>query len=330
MRRRELIVSVGGALAASVFRPQFVHAQATARTWRVGMLDTTAATLNAANLDAFKQGLRQLGYVEGQNLAIEYRSGEGRIERFPQLAAELVALKVDVIVTRGTPAALAAKKATATIPIVMAAIGEPVETGMVVSLARPGGNVTGLSAFVTELTAKRVEIMREIVPQLSRMALLDNMGNASVPPQWDEMKRAAHALAVQPQLYDIRKPEDIEPAFNAAIAARIDALSIGNDSVVIANRVRIAELAARHRLPAIYATREFVDAGGLLSYAPHYPDLYRRAATYVDKIFKGANPGVLPVEQPTKFEIVVNLKVARALGLTLPLTLLARADDVIE
>src|SRR5262245_46881408 len=168
--------------------------------------------------------------------------------------------------------------------------------------------------------------MREVLPRLARLALLDNMGNASVPPQWDETKRAALALGIQPQLYDLRKPEDIEPAFNAVIAQQTDALSVGNDSVVIANRARITELAAKHRLPPIYATREFVDAGGLLSYAPHFPDLYRRAATYVDRILKGAKPGDLPVEQPAKFEIVVNLKTARALGLTLPLTLLARAD----
>jgi putative ABC transport system substrate-binding protein len=252
----------------------------TAKVWRVGMLDTTAATLNAANLDAFKQALRQLGYVEGQNLIVEYRSSDGHIERFPQLATDLIRLNVDIIITRGTPTALAAKEATATIPIVMAAIGEPVETGMVASLARPGGNVTGLSAFVTELTAKRIEIMREVIPQLSRMALIDNIANRGAPAEWDETKRAAVAFGIQPQLYDVRKAEDIERAFSSAIAQRVNALSVGNDSVVITNRIRVVQLAAKHRLPAIYATREFVDAGGLLSYAPHYPDLYRRAAAY--------------------------------------------------
>ena len=327
IKRRKFLTLFGGAVLAW---PLAVRAQPMAKVWHVGMLETTAATLNATNLDAFKQALRQLGYIEGQNLIVEYRSGDGHIERFPQLAAELVRLNVDIIITRGTPTALAAKEATATIPIVMAAIGEPVETGMVASLARPGGNVTGLSAFVTELTAKRIEIMREVIPQLSRMALIDNMANRSVPAQWDETKRAAFALGIQPQLYDVRKAEDIERAFSSAIAQRVNALSVGNDSVVIANRIQVVQLAAKHRLPAIYATRDFVDAGGLLSYAAHYPDLYRRAAAYVDKIFKGAKPADLPVEQPTKFEIVVNLKAASALGLTVPSTLLARADEVIE
>jgi putative ABC transport system substrate-binding protein len=327
IKRRKFLTLFGGAVLAG---PLAMRAQPMAKVWHVGMLETTAATLNATNLDAFKQALRQLGYVEGQNLIVEYRSGDGHIERFPQLAAELVRLNVDIIITRGTPAALAAKKATATIPIVMAAIGEPVETGMVASLARPGGNVTGLSAFVTELTAKRIEIMREVIPQLSRMALIDNMANRSVPAQWDETKRAAVALGIQPQLYDVRKAEDIERAFSSAIAQRVNALSVGNDSVVIANRIQVVQLAAKHRLPAIYAARDFVDAGGLLSYAAHYPDLYRRAAAYVDKIFKGAKPADLPVEQPTKFEIVVNLKAASALGLTVPPTLLVRADEVIE
>ena len=327
IKRRKFFTLFGGAVLAW---PLAVRAQPMAKVWHVGMLETTAATLNATNLDAFKQALRQLGYIEGQNLIVEYRSGDGHIERFPQLAAELVRLNVDIIITRGTPTALAAKEATATIPIVMAAIGEPVETGMVASLARPGGNVTGLSAFVTELTAKRIEIMREVIPQLSRMALIDNMANRSVPAQWDETKRAAFALGIQPQLYDVRKAKDIERAFSSAIAQRVNALSVGNDSVVIANRIQVVQLAAKHRLPAIYATRDFVDAGGLLSYAAHYPDLYRRAAAYVDKIFKGAKPADLPVEQPTKFEIVVNLKAASALGLTVPSTLLARADEVIE
>ena len=327
MQRREFITFLSG---AAVAWPLGALAQQTGKVWRVGMLDTTPATFNAPNVDAFRRELRQLGYVEGQNLLIEYRSGEGRIERFPELAVELVRLKVDVIVTRGTPAALAAKNATATIPIVMAAIAEPVETGMVVSLAQPGGNVTGLSAFVIELAAKRIEIMREIVPKISRMAMIDNMGNASVPPAWVEMKRATLAFGIQPQLYDVRKPEDIEPAFDAAIAQHVDAVTVGNDSVFIASQLRVVELAAKHRLPAIYATREFVDAGGLLSYGSNYPDLYRRAASYVAKIFKGAKPGELPVEQPTKLELVINIKTAKALGLVVPFHLQQRADEMIE
>jgi|SRR5262245_1604772 len=329
MRRRELVALLGGAAASSVVRPRAARAQA-GKVWRIGMLETTSAQLNAANLDAFRQGLRQLGYVEGQNLAIDYRSADGRLDRIPELASQLVRGKVDVIVTRGTPSARAAKNATATIPIVMAAIGEPVETGLVASLARPGGNVTGLSAFVTELVAKRVELLREVIPRIARLALLDNMTNGSVPPQWEETKRASGALGIEPQLLDVRKPEDIERAFEAAVAQRADALTIGNDSVVIASRRRVAELAAKFRLPAIYATREFVDSGGLLSYAAHYPDLYRRAAAYVDKIFKGEKPAELPVEQPTKFEMVVSLKAAKAIGLEFSPLLLARADEVIE
>src|SRR5262245_18095609 len=294
------------------------------------MLETTSETLNAANVDAFRREMRQLGYVEGQNLIIEYRSGEGRIERFSELAVELVRLKVDILVTRGTPAALAAKNTTTAIPIVMAAIGEPIGTGMVGSLAQPGGNVTGLSAFVNELVAKRIEIITEIVPKISRMAMIDNLGNTSVPPQWDEMKRVTLALGIQPPLYDIRKPEDIGAAFAAAIAQRADATTAGNDSVFIASRLQVVELAAKHHLPAIYASREFVDAGGMLSYAAHYPDLYRRAASYVDKIFRGAKAGELPVEQPTKLELVINLKTVKALGLGVPFHLQQRADEMIE
>ena len=327
MRRRDFIKAVAG---SAVAWPMGAAAQQTSKVWRVGMLETTSETLNAPNVTAFRRGLQQLGYVDGQNLIIEYRSGEGRIERFPELAAEMVRLKVDIIVTRGTPAALAAKNATATIPIVMAAIAEPVGTGVVGSLARPGGNVTGLSAIVNELAAKRIEIMREIVPKISRMAMIDNMGNASVPAAWDEMKRATLALGIQPQLYDVRKPEDIGPAFDTAIAQQADALTVGNDSVVIASRLRVVELAAKHHLPAIYASREFVDAGGFLSYAAHYPDLYRRAASYVDKIFRGAKAGDLPVEQPTKLELVISIKTAKALGLEVPFHLQQRADEMVE
>jgi putative tryptophan/tyrosine transport system substrate-binding protein len=327
VRRRDFIRAVA---SSAVAWPLGALGQQTSKVWRVGMLETTSATLNAVNVDAFRRGLRQLGYVEGQNLIIEYRSGEGRIDRFPELAAEMVRLKVDIIVTRGTPAALAAKNATATIPIVMAAIGEPLGTGIVLSLAQPGGNVTDLSAFVNELAAKRIEIMREIVPKILRMAMIDNMGNASVPPQWDEIKRATLAFGIQPQLYDVRRPEDIGPAFDAAIAQQVDALTVGNDSVFIASRLRVVELAAKHRLPAIYATREFVDAGGLLSYAANYPDLYRRSTSYIDKIFKGAKPGELPVEQPTKLELIINIKTAKALGLDVPFHIQQRADEMIE
>ncbi len=331
MKRRAFIALFGG--AALALAPAFgraASAQQFRKVWRVGMLDTSPAALNVKNIDAFRAGMQQLGYVEGQNLVIDYRSPDGRPERLPELAAELVRLKCDVLVTRGTPPALAAKKAAGAIPIVMAAIGEPVETGMVESLSRPGGNVTGLSAFTTQLTQKRIELLKELLPQVARIGFLDNITNLSVPAQWDETKLAAQALGLDALMFDVRKPEDIAPSFDAAVAKRIDALTVGNDSVVIASRHQIAELAAKHRLPAIYASREYVDVGGLISYAAHYPDLYRRAAAHVDKIFKGVKPADLPVEQPTKLEIVINLKAAKALGVTVPGTLLARADEVIE
>jgi putative ABC transport system substrate-binding protein len=324
--RRTFIAALGGAAAL----PLAARAQQAGKVWRVGMLDTTSATLNAKNLDGFRAGMRALGYVEGQNLVIDYRSPDGRLERLPALVAELIGLKCDVIVARGTPATLAAKTATSTIPIVMAAVAEAVETGLVASLARPGGNITGLSSFVTQLAQKRIELIKEIAPQISRIGYMSNMSNASVPAQWDEAKLAAQALGLQALMFDVRKPEDIPPSFQAAAAKRVDAFTVGNDSVLIASRQRVTELAAKHRMPAIYATREYVDAGGLISYAAHYPDLYRRAASHVDRIFKGAKPADLPVEQPTKLEIVVNLKVAKALGLDVPAALLTRADEVIE
>jgi putative ABC transport system substrate-binding protein len=327
MARRAFIA---GAVATAI-APLGARAQQTGKVWRVGMLDTTSAALNAKNIDAFKAAMRALGYVEGQNLIIDYRSADGRIERLPTLAAELVKLKCDVIVTRGTPPALAARNSSPTMPVVMASIGEPVETGLVQSLARPGGNVTGLSAFVTQLTQKRIELLKELAPHVTRLGFLDNMSNRSVPAQWDETKLAAQMLNLPPPLmFDVRKPEDVPPSFEVAVAKRVEAFTVGNDSVTLASRQRIVELAARHRLPTIYATREFVDAGGLISYAANYPDLYRRAAGYVDKILKGAKPADLPVEQPTKLEIVVNLKAAKELGLDVPLTLLGRADEVIE
>ena len=294
------------------------------------MLDTVPAALNAKNIEAFRAAMQQLGYVEGQNLVIAYRSPEGRQERLPELVAELIRLKCDVIVTRGTPATLAARNATSAIPIVMAAVGEPVETGLAQSLARPGGNVTGLSAFVTQLAQKRIELLKELAPRIARIAYMGNMSNLSVPPQWDETKLAAQALGLSALMFDVRKPEDIAPSFDAMVAKRVDALTVGNDSVIIASRQQVTALAAKHRLPIIYASREYVDAGGLISYAAHYPDLYRRAAGYVDKIFKGAKPAELPIEQPTRLEIVVNLNVAKTLGLTVPPDMLARADEVIE
>jgi putative ABC transport system substrate-binding protein len=267
--------------------------------------------------------LRQHGYIEGQNLVIEYRSADGRAERFPDLAAELVRLNVDLIVTRGTPAIFAAKNATKTIPVVMAASGDPLGAGVVAGLARPGGNVTGLSAFVTELQAKRLELLREMVPRINRIAALLDTSSPAEPPQWEETKAAARTLAIEAQLLDVRKPEDLSRAFETAIRQRADALVVGINVLTQANRRPIADLATT-------ASREFVDAGGLVALGVSYPDLYRRAATYVDKILKGAKPADLPIEQPTKFELMINLKTAKALGLEVPPMLLARADEVIE
>jgi putative ABC transport system substrate-binding protein len=271
-----------------------------------------------------------LGYIENQNLVLEYRSADGDARNLPALADDLVRLGVDLVVTRGTPAARAAKNATETIPIVMAAIGEPLGVGVVESLARPGGNLTGLSAFVTELAGKRVELVKELRPGGSTVALLHNMGNPVVPQQWEETKRAAQALGIEAILLDVRIRDDILSAFEMASARRVDTLLVGIDGLIQVNRQLIADLAAKQRLAAIYPSKEFVDVGGLMAYGVSYPDLYFRSATFIDKIFRGAKAGDLPVEPPTKFELIINLKAAKALGLNVPPTLVARADEVIE
>ncbi len=327
MKRREFLTLAGSAM---VGRPLAARAQQPKKTYRIGILETVSASLNVTNLDALRRGLRELGYVESQNYILEYRSADGKGERFPALADELVRLHVDLIVTRGTPAAQAAKNATETIPIVMAAIGEPLGVGVVASLARPGGNVTGLSAFVTELAGKRVELAKELWPGSSTVGLLNNMGNPVVPPQWEATKKAAKVLGVEAVLLDIRSRDDIPRAFETANAQHVDTLLVGIEVLIQENRQLITDLAAKHRLPAIYASKEFVDVGGLMSYGVSYPDLYFRSATFIDKIFRGAKPGDLPVEQPTKLELIVNLQAAKALGLAVPAALLSRADEVIE
>lgn len=326
MKRREFMLALGGAVAG----PLVARAQQPAKIWRIGMLETISPDLNAKNIEALKRGLRDLGYVENQNYVLEYRSADGDSERFPAFADELVRLRVDLIVTRGTPAARAAKSATESIPIVMAAIGEPLGTGVVASLARPGGNVTGLSGFVTELAGKRVELLKELRPGTSIAAFFSNMANPVVPPQWEVTQKAAQALGIEVSLLDVRSTDDIPAAFETAVARRVEALLFGIEAVVQANRQLIADLAARHRLLSIYPSREFVEAGGLVAYGVSYPDLYFRSAFLIDKIFRGAKPGDLPVEQPTKLEFIVNLKAAKAIGLTVPPLLIARADEVIE
>jgi putative tryptophan/tyrosine transport system substrate-binding protein len=325
MDRRMFLVTVAGGLLAA---PLVADAQPAAKVYRIGMLERTSPAINAANLDAFRRGLRDAGYVEGKNLVIEYRSAEGRDDRFPGLATELVRLKVDLIVTRGTPAALAAKNATQAIPVIITGLADPVGQGVVASLARPGGNITGVSAIVTEIYSKRVELLRELAPRVSRIAAILNMSNPSIPPAWKEIERAAQSLGIQAQLVDVRKPDDLGPAFDGAMRQRADAAVVGLDTLTQANQRLIVDLAARHRLPAVYASAEF--AGGLIIYGVNYPDHYRRAASFAERIFKGAQPGDLPVERPTKFELVINLKTAKALGLTIPPSLLQRADQVIE
>ena len=324
MNRRDTVL----ALLALGATPHASFAQQPGKVWRIGMLETISMALNAANLNAFLKGMQELGYVEGRNFVIDYRSAGGRTDQFPELAIELVRGKVDLIVIRGTPAIQAAKKVTGTIPVVATAMGDPLL--LVASLARPGGNVTGLSSFTTELQAKRVEILREMVPGAARIAVLMNMGNAALPPQWKETERAARLLGVQVQLFDVRRAEDFERAFEEVMKQRANALVVGQDGLTQANGKHIVELAVKHRLPAIYSSSEYVDDGGLISYGVSYPDLYRRAASYVDKIMKGNKPGDLPIELPTKFELMINRKAAKALGITIPQALLLRADRVIE
>jgi putative ABC transport system substrate-binding protein len=323
MRRREFIILLGSAAAAL---PVVAQAQSPSKVWRIGVLEAESLALNAVNFDAFRKGLRELGYVEGRNLIIEYRSADGRAERFPELANDLLGLNVDVLVTRGTPAVLAAKRATTTIPIVMATMGDPLMA--VTSLAHPGGNVTGLSNYYTVLEAKRIELLKELVPGASRIACLYNMGNPANP--WNQAQATGRILGIETELLDIRKPEDIAPAFDTASANRVGAVTVVTDALTLENRGVIVKLAEDHRLPAMYGGQEFMAAGGLITYAPNYADMFRRAASYVDKIFHGASPSDLPVEQPTRFELIINLKAAKAIGLTVPPSLLARADEVIE
>ncbi|MEO5699807.1 MAG: ABC transporter substrate-binding protein [Casimicrobiaceae bacterium] len=325
MDRRTFIAHVAGSLLAA---PLDARAQQAGKVYRLGILETIPAAQNTANLVALRKGLRDLGYVEGRNLVIEYRSADGRAERLPDLASELVRLKVDLIVTRGTPAARAAKKATGTIPLLMATMGDP--RAIVASFADPGGNITGVTTFSTELIGKRIELLKELVPRLSRVALLHNMGNPAVPPEWEETMTAARSLGLQAEILDVRNPDDLGRAFDLAVRKHVDALLIGLDGLTQMHLQTIVDLVARNRLPAAYPAREFVEAGGLMAYAVRYPDLYFRFASFVDKIFKGAKPAELPVEQPTTFELVINLKTAKALGLTIPQSVLLRANELIE
>jgi len=309
------------------------EAQQAAKIARIGSRSLNRSP-NPHLHEAFRQGLRDLGYVEGHNVVIEYRDAEGKPERLPALAAELVALKVDVIVTGGgTPPALAAQQATRTIPIVFASAPDPVTDGLVTSLARPGGNVTGSSNLNPELVGKCLEQLKQAVPGVSQVALLWQPGAMAERTEHDMRKGAevaARALGVRLQLVETRGPADFDRAFSGKAGARAGALTVLPSAMFFSERRRLVDLAAKNRLPVVYPQREFVDAGGLMSYGPNIADLFRRAATYVDKILKGAKPGDLPVEQPTKFELVINLKTAKALGLTIPQSFLLRADEIIQ
>jgi putative ABC transport system substrate-binding protein len=324
MRRRQFISFLVG---AAIGLPSAVRGQQ-GGVWRLGALETTSQAMNSANYSILREALRDLGYVEGQNLVIEYRSADGRDERFPQLAAELVSMKVDLILTRGTPATVAARNASGTIPIVMTSTADPF--AVVGNIARPGGNVTGMASLLVDLASKRLALLAEVVPGLARAGILSNPDNPNYPRTRKNNETAAQSLGMQLVQLDVRTPEDIAAAFVTASRQRLDALSAATETVTQANRSLIAGLATEHRLPAVYGSREFVDAGGLIAYGVSYPDLYRRAAIFVDRIFKGAKPADLPIEQPTRFELIVNLKAARGIGLTIPETFLARADEVIE
>jgi len=327
VNRRDFIALLGGTVVAW---PLAVRAQQAGKIPRVGFMGNSTAALEANLVGPFRDGLRELGYQEGRNIVIEYRWAEGNYERFSALVAELLAVPVDVIVTAGTPATLAVKKATSTVPLVMIAVGDPVGTGVVPSLARPGGNVTGLSSIAPDLEGKRLELLREVIPKLSHVALFLNPLNPFHTASMRQAFAAAQALGIKLQPLEVRTSGELDGAFAAIVREKPDALLILADRVFLHDRKRIMDFATEHRLPSVNAYRELVEAGGLMSYGPSYEDMHRRAADYVDKIFKGAKPGDLPVEQPTKFTLIVNLKAAKAIGVDVPPILLARADEVIE
>jgi putative ABC transport system substrate-binding protein len=325
--RRMFIHTLTGALLAA---PLAAEAQQAAKIARIGFLAINLAT--SPHLpEAFRQGLRDLGYVEGRNVEIEYRDAEGKYERLPALAAELVSLKIDLIVASTYPATLAAKNATKTIPIIMVAVADPVRIGLIASLVRPGGNITGPTLLAgTEMVGKHLELLKEAVPNLSRVAVLSNPANPMHVVRLREVEIAGRSLGVQIQILKAQGPEEFDSAFAAMTRERAGALYVVGDPMFNQHRTRLAELAAKRRLPAVYELKDQAEAGGLMAYGPNTPDIYRRAATYVDKILKGAKPADLPIEQPTKFELVINLRTAKALGLTIPPSLLQRADQVIE
>jgi ABC-type uncharacterized transport system substrate-binding protein len=320
MRRREFIAGLGAAVWSAPLRAQ-------AASYRIGVLDTSPRPVNA-NFNAFREALSGLGYVEGRNVTFEYRSADGHNESFPDLAAELVRLDVDVIVTRGTPAALAARGASTKVPVVMAAAGDPVAIAR--NAARPASNMTGFGAYAPGIEGKRVEILKAMLPKVERISALMNLSNPSRRAEWSQIEASARSLGIEAQVLDMRAAADIERSLDQASRLHADALVVGSDTVMQTHQRLVVELATSHRLPAIYTFRDFVEAGGLVSYGVSLPDLYRRAAAYVDRILKGAKPLELPIEQPTKFETVINLKTAKAIGMNVPSRFLSTADEVIQ
>jgi putative ABC transport system substrate-binding protein len=325
--RRAFLGSLTGSLLAAPFAAE---AQQAGKVYRIGFISPASSSPMAARDEAFRQGLRALGYILGQNITIEYRWADGKNERLTGFAAELVNLKLDIIVTHGGEATRAVQQVTTTIPIVIAAADDPLASGLVASLARPGGNITGLSILTPDLTGKRLELLKALLPGLTRVAVLWNPGNPISEPELRKAEAAAAPLGLQLQSLGLRDPREFASAFSSMKRERADALFLLSDAMFFGRRKEIADLAASNRLPLVAHLREFADAGGLMTYGPNVLELHRRAATYVDKILKGAKPGDLPVEQPTKFDLVINLKTAKALGLTIPPSLLQRADEVIE
>jgi putative tryptophan/tyrosine transport system substrate-binding protein len=329
LRRREFIALLGGAAAAW---PLAAHAQQRPNVPRVGYLFSLTESQGRHLWEACRQGLRELGYVEGRNIVVDVRwvAVAGRYEQLPGLVAEVERLNVDIIVAAATPTNLAVKAGSGKMPVVFVAVADPLLVGLIASLSRPSGRFTGLSLLTPDMSGKRLELLADAVPNLSSVAILSNPRNPASAVFLDETQIAAQKLRIALHVFEVRNPEEVERAFETAVGRGVAALNVFDDPFIHSHRARIIEFAAKHRLPAIYGTREFADEGGLLAYGPHRPDLYRRSATFVDKILKGAKPADLPVEQPTRFELIVNLKTAKVLGLELPTTMLLRADEVIE
>ena len=326
MKRRDLLAAAGVLVVA----PLAARAQQAARVPRVGFLGNSTAALEVNLVGPFREGLRDLGYVEGRNVLIEYRWAEGRYERFPALIAELAALKVDVIVTAGTPASLAVKKTATSIPLVMVAVGDPIGIGLVADFGKPGGNVTGLSSIAPELEGKRLELLREVIPNVSHIAVLWNPDNPFHVGSLKETRAAAQVMGIKLQLLGVRVSEEFPATFAAILRERPGALLVLADRLFLHHRALIVDFEAKHRLPGVYAYRELVEAGGLMPFGPSYAGMHRRAAYFVDRILKGAKPADLPVERPATFELVINLKVAKALGLTIPQSVVLRVTEVIK